>query len=94
MSRDARSLTTTLVLFYGIGTVLALGAYALDRVDDFAVILTLWSKQTLTSVVLGAGYYLYCVIASSTGHRPKAPLRSLNISFLTALATLGILMVI
>ncbi|UGA41837.1 hypothetical protein HU230_0026155 [Bradyrhizobium quebecense] len=40
MSRDAKSLTSTLVLFYAIGAVLALGAYALYSIDDLAVVLT------------------------------------------------------
>lgn len=92
MSRDAKSLTSTLVLFYAIGAVLALGAYALNNTDDLAVVVTFWFKQTLTFVVLGAGYGLYYVISGSTGHRPKAPLRFLDISFLAAAATLGILM--
>ncbi|QOZ31503.1 hypothetical protein [Bradyrhizobium sp. CCBAU 53421] len=94
MSRDAQSLTSTLVLFYAIGAVLALGAYAQDSIDDLAVILTFWFKQTLTFVVLAAGYCVYYFVAGSTGHRPKAPLRFLDISFLTALATLGVLMMI
>ncbi|MCC8959167.1 hypothetical protein H8B02_38920 [Bradyrhizobium sp. Pear77] len=94
MSRDAKSLMSTLALFYAIGALLALGAYALDSVDDLAVVLTFWFKQTLTFVVLGAGYCLYYVISGSTGHRPKAPLRFLDISFLAAAATLGVLMLV
>ncbi len=94
MSRDAKSLMSTLVLFYAIGAVLALGAYALDSIDDLAVVLTFWFKQTLTFVVLGAGYCLYYVISGSTGHRPNAPLRFLDISFLAAVATLGVDMLV
>jgi hypothetical protein len=94
MSRDAKSLTSTLVLFYAIGAVLALGAYALDNIDDLAVVLTFWIRQTLTFVVLGAGYGLYYVISGSTGRRPKAPLRFLDISFLAATATLGVGMLV
>ncbi|WP_420968959.1 hypothetical protein [Bradyrhizobium sp. B120] len=90
MSRDAKSLTSTLVLFYAIGAVLALGASALDSTDDLAVVLTFWFKQTVTFVVLAAAYGLYCVVAGSIGHRPKAPLRFLDISFLAAAATLGV----
>ncbi|WP_375776951.1 hypothetical protein ACE103_36555 [Bradyrhizobium sp. ma5] len=90
MSRDAKSLTSTLVLFYAIGAVLAFGAYALDSTDDLAVVLTFWIKQTLTFVVLSAAYCIYYVISGSTGHRPKAPLRFLDISFLAAAATLGV----
>ncbi|WLA47154.1 hypothetical protein QIH80_36565 [Bradyrhizobium elkanii] len=59
------------MLFYAIGTLLAVGAYALDSIDDLAVVLTFWLKQTLTFVVLGAGYGLYYVISGSAGHRPK-----------------------
>ncbi|WP_050628531.1 hypothetical protein [Bradyrhizobium viridifuturi] len=94
MSRDAKSLTTTLALFYAIGAVLALGAYVQDDGDDLAVIVTFWFKQTVTFVVLGAGYGLYCVISGSIGHRPKAPLRFLDIAFLTGVATLAVLMAI
>lgn len=94
MSRDARSLTTTLALFYAIGAVLALGAYAQDDMDAVAVVVTFWFKQTLTFAVLGAGYGLYYVIAGSIGHRPKAPLRFLDIAFLTGVATLAVLMAI
>jgi hypothetical protein len=90
MSRDAKSLTTTLTLFYAIGALLALGAYAQDSIDDFAVVLTFWFKQTLTFIVLAAAYGLYYVVAGSAGHRPKAPLRFLDISFLAAAATLGV----
>ncbi|MGY3530213.1 hypothetical protein [Bradyrhizobium sp. USDA 4452] len=82
------------MLFYAIGAVLALGAYAQDSIDDLAVVLTFWFKQTLTFVVLGAGYGLYYVMSGAAGRRPKSPLRFLDISFLAALATLGILMVI
>ena len=94
MSRDVRSLTTTLALFYAIGAVLALGAYAQDDMDAVAVVVTFWFKQTLTFAVLGAGYSLYYVIAGSIGHRPKAPLRFLDIAFLTGVATLAVLMAI
>ncbi|MCC8950292.1 hypothetical protein ACVI1L_004094 [Bradyrhizobium sp. USDA 4516] len=90
MSRDAKSLTSTLVLFYAIGALLAVGAYALDSINDLAVVLTFWLRQTLTFVVLGAGYGLYYVISGSAGHRPKAPLRFLDISFLAAASTLGV----
>ncbi|WP_342724340.1 hypothetical protein AAFG07_35700 [Bradyrhizobium sp. B097] len=90
MSRDAKSLTTTLVLFYAIGAVLALRAYALDSIDDFAVVLMIWIKHTLMFIVLGAGYCLYYVISGSTGHRPKAPLRFLEIAFLAAATTLEV----
>ncbi|MHC2256237.1 hypothetical protein ACVILK_005929 [Bradyrhizobium embrapense] len=71
MSRDAKSLTSTLVLFYAIGAVLALGAYAQDSIDDLAVVLTFWFKQTLTFVVLGAGYGLYYVMSGAAGRRPN-----------------------
>ncbi|MGL3213232.1 hypothetical protein E3H11_14020 [Bradyrhizobium brasilense] len=94
MSRDAKSLTSTLVLFYAIGTLLAVGAYALDSIDDLAVVLMFWLRQTLTFVVLGAGYGVYYVISGSAGHRPKAPLRFLDISFLAAAATLGVGMLV
>jgi len=94
MSRDAKSLTSTLALFYAIGAVLALGAYAQDSIDDLAVVLTFWFKQTLTFAVVGGGYWLYYVIAGSTGHRPKAPLRFLDIAFLAAAATLGVGMLV
>ena len=90
MSRDAKSLTSTLVLFYAIGAALALGAYVQNGIDDLAVVLTFWFKQTVTFVVLGAGYGLYYVIAGLAGHRPKAPLRFLDISFLAAAATLDV----
>ncbi|OKO72775.1 hypothetical protein [Bradyrhizobium sp. NAS96.2] len=94
MSRDAKSLTTTLALFYAIGVVLALGAHVRDGGDDFAVVVTFWFKQTLTFAVLGAGYGVYYVISGSIGHRPKAPLRFLDIAFLTGVATLAVLMAI
>ncbi|MGY4476524.1 hypothetical protein [Bradyrhizobium sp. USDA 3364] len=94
MSRDAKSLTSTLALFYAIGALLALRAYVSNSIDDFAVVLTFWFKQTVTFVVLGAGYGLYYVIAGSTGHRPKAPLRFLDIAFLAAAATLGVGMLV
>ncbi|BBC02877.1 hypothetical protein ABIF38_000500 [Bradyrhizobium japonicum] len=94
MSRDAKSLTSTLALFYAIGALLAVGAYALDSIDDLAIVLTFWLRQTLTFVVLAAGYGLYYVISGSAGHRPKAPLRFLDISFLAAAATLGVGMLV
>ncbi|AUC92958.1 MULTISPECIES: hypothetical protein [Bradyrhizobium] len=94
MSRDAKSLTTTLTLFYAIGAVLALGAYAQDSIDDFAVVVTFWFKQTLTFIVLAAAYGLYCIVAGAAGHRPKAPLRFLDIAFLAATATLGVSMLV
>ncbi|WP_342709386.1 hypothetical protein AAFG13_32975 [Bradyrhizobium sp. B124] len=94
MSRDAKSLTSTLALFYAIGAVLALGAYALDNTDDLAVVLTFWFKQTLTFVVLGAGYCIYYVMSGSAGRRPTAPLRFLDIAFLAAAATLGVGMLV
>ena len=94
MSRDARSLTTTLALFYAIGAVLALGAYAQDDMDAVAVVVTFWFKQTLTFIVLAAAYGLYCIVAGAAGHRPKAPLRFLDIAFLTGVATLAVLMAI
>ncbi|HEX7923720.1 MAG TPA: hypothetical protein VF583_22370 [Bradyrhizobium sp.] len=94
MSRDAKSLTTTLVLFYAIGAVFALGAYALDSIDDFAVVLTFWIRQTLTFAVVGAAYSFYYAISGSAGHRPKAPLRFLDIAFLAAAATLGVSMLV
>ncbi|GKQ54481.1 hypothetical protein [Bradyrhizobium sp. Ce-3] len=94
MSRDAKSLTSTLVLFYAIGAVLALGAYVSNSIDDFAIVLTFWFKQTLTFAVLGAAYGLYYAVAGSTGHRPKAPLRFLDIAFLAAAATLGVSMLV
>ena len=94
MSRDAKSLTSTLALFYAIGAVLALGAYAQDNTDDLAVVLTFWIEQTLTFAVVGAGYGLYYVMSGSAGRRPKAPLRFLDISFLAAAATLGIGMLV
>ena len=90
MSRDAKSLTLTLVLFYAIGAVLAVGTYALGNIDDLAIVLTFWLKQTLTFAVLGAGYGLYYAISGSAGHRPKAPLRFLDISFLAAAGALGV----
>jgi hypothetical protein len=90
MSRDAISLTSTLALFYAIGALLALGTYAFNSIDDLAVVLTFWIRQTLTFVLLGAGYCLYYIISGSAGHRPKAPLRFLDISFLAAAATLGV----
>ena len=55
MSRDAKSLTSTLALFYAIGALLAVGAYALDSIDDLAIVLTFWLRQTLTFVVLAPG---------------------------------------
>ena len=94
MSRDAKSLTSTLALFYAIGAVLALGAYALDSTDDLAIVLTFWFKQTLTFVVLGAGYCVYYVMSGSAGRRPKAPLRFLDSSYLAAAATLGVGMLV
>jgi len=94
MSRDAKSLTTTLTLFYAIGALLALGVYALGSIDDFAVVVTFWFRQTLTFIVLAAAYGLYCVVAGSIGHRPKAPLRFLDIAFLAAVATLGVGMLV
>ncbi|MBR0893644.1 hypothetical protein JQ616_01685 [Bradyrhizobium tropiciagri] len=88
MSRDAKSLTSTLVLFYAIGAVLALSTYALDSIDGFVAVLRVWIIQTSTFLVLGAGYGLYYVISRSAGHRPKAPLRFLDISFLASATTL------
>ncbi|MHC2337327.1 hypothetical protein [Bradyrhizobium sp. USDA 4454] len=90
MSRDAKSLTATLALFYAIGAVLALGAYARDDIDDLAVVLTFWIRQTVTFALVAAGYGLYYVMSGSAGRRPKAPLRFLDISFLAAAATLGV----
>ncbi|SEE03949.1 hypothetical protein [Bradyrhizobium erythrophlei] len=94
MSRDAKSLMSTLALFYAIGALLALGAYVSNSIDDFAVVLTFWFKQTLTFVVLCASYCIYYFVSGSTGHRPKAPLRFLDISFLAAVATLGVGMLV
>jgi hypothetical protein len=94
MSRDAKSLTSTLALFYAVGIFLALRAYAFNSIDDFAIILTFWLKETLAFVLIGAGYCLYYIICGSAGRRPKAPLRFLDRAFLSSVAALGVLLLI
>ena len=92
MSHEAKSFTSTIALFYAIGAALALRAYALNSIDDFAVIMGVWSKGTMVLALEAAGYWLYYNFQSSVGYQPNAAFRSVNKCFVISVAVLVALM--
>ena len=92
MSYEARSFTSTVALFYAIGAALALSAYALNSIEDFAVVMGVWTKGTIVLALETAGYWLYYNFHSSVGYQPNAAFRNVNKCFVVSVAVLLALM--
>jgi hypothetical protein len=86
MSYEAKSFASTLALFYAIGAVLALRAYALNSIDDFVVVEVFWIKETITMAFTAMAYWLYYIVRGFVGSKPDVPFRSLSIYFLVTVA--------
>jgi hypothetical protein len=82
MSDDAKSFTLTIALFYAIGIILAVRAYAQNSIDDFSVVAEVWIKGTVWPVLCGLIYWLFCIILTAFGRPTKSPFRNVHLCFL------------
>jgi hypothetical protein len=78
MQRDTRLLLFDIAAFYALGLPLMVATYVFDERVRFVFVMIFWIKATTGIVLVGMLYWLCCIVATSLGHRPKAPVRNLG----------------
>jgi hypothetical protein len=84
MQRAIKLLLFDVSAFYVLGLSLLIKTYWFDERNYFFFIMMFWAKMTMAMVGFGITYWLYCIVGTSFGHPPKAPVRLLRRTYLLA----------